>query len=520
MEEPSTHAGKRGISLHGLTVCSLLYLALPCLLFFSSWFTPWIAWPVNAGILLSLGWYALHPSTATIWNPGTKGWLALLLTFPACFWVFFKAGIAGYIYPLPDILIFREALFNNLIDAPWPLVLPNGAEMSYYLAGLLPPAMISRLTDNYTLQRLIAISWYSAGIWLAVILFLVRKQRLSILFILFILLMKDPAYLFINSFAGNGEVWGLISRFVPLPENSYPGTRNAMFSVFGSGQACNFLPYTMLATSLVINHRKQAIFMAPLCVTLLLPCSPIGAIALLPLAGILWLKVKGMQLKARITQIAIPLLISLLSAAYYFRAESATCFGQFGTLMGDWSYFIGSYFFISVLSALLFTLVLWPVLKGDKLLCCSLVCSILISWFYFGSTPESGVFGNNELWLKSHIVYHTHLIAALAFNWHKLKRLKYIYPICIAILTLKDCSGRNIPWTHTPKVADVWSGHLNHNHPSLYQKLPRCKETIIPGLLLPGGAAEQHFPGTILPKAPGCNYSRPAQPDGEHIKPF
>lgn len=47
-----------GISLHWVTVISLLYLALPCMLFFSSWFTPWVAWPVNLGIFLTLYVYA------------------------------------------------------------------------------------------------------------------------------------------------------------------------------------------------------------------------------------------------------------------------------------------------------------------------------------------------------------------------------------------------------------------------------------------------------------------------------
>ena len=31
------------LSQHWVTVMSLVYLALPCMLFFSSWYAPWVA---------------------------------------------------------------------------------------------------------------------------------------------------------------------------------------------------------------------------------------------------------------------------------------------------------------------------------------------------------------------------------------------------------------------------------------------------------------------------------------------
>jgi len=57
-----------------------------------------------------------------------------------------------------------------------------------------------------------------------------------------------------------------------------------------------------------------------------------------------------------------------------------------------------------------------------------------------------------------------------------------------------------------------WNGHLNHDAAFLNQSVQPCKEPIISGLMLrESGESERHFPGRLLPKAPGCDSSRPSK---------
>ena len=508
-----------GISLHWVTVISLLYLALPCMLFFSSWFTPWVAWPVNLGILLTLYTFARkRGSNQQVWVPGSAGCMGLLFAATVCAASFFSSGLAGYITPHPDILIFREALYNNLIQGPWPLVLPDGKEMSYYLAGMLPPALMARLTEDFTLQRVLALLWYTLGTFLSLLLFFCRNQRFSLLFVLFIVAFKDPVYIIINSFAGTGDVWNAVGQFIPLPENHYRGIPETFATLSKHAQGYNFIPCTLLTSALIINVAQQRHILIPLCISLLIPSSPLGATG----CSFLGIAAIFQQNKYTLKQLAasalLPFCICFLCAVYYCRVESATCIGLHGTLQGNWQSFLCNYYLGIFLSTTLIGILIWPHVKADILVQVSLFCSLVLPWIYFGSTPESGIFGNNELWLKTGIIFHSHLIAIICFSWAQLKWYKYAWLAAFIILNTKDILSTKKKPTHTPVVSDVWNGHLHHQHPSLYQKLPHCHRSAIHNaLLLQGGEAEQNFPGTILPKAKGCDYSRPMQPDGVHI---
>lgn len=495
------------ISLHWVTVISLLYLALPCMLFFSSWFTPWVAWPVNLGIAVSICCVAIRPIQGSSLILNKWNVAGLLFSAAICVLLFLSVGIAGYVAPARDVLIFREALYNNLIHASWPLVLPNGSEMSYYLAGMLPPAMLARLTDDYTMQRLIAVLWYALGIWLTLLVFYVRYRRVSLLFLVFLLYFKDPFY-FINCFAGSGEVWTFISKYITIPfSNTYEGVEHPVKMLMTNAQGCNFHPFTLLTTSLILSCRARAELLIPLIIALIIPSSPLGALGCMVLALPVWWKFSSATLTRRAACLIAPILIATCCAAYYLRAESATCLGLHGTLMQNWFYFFCNYYAGIFLSTILFAWILRKHLRTEPLLYLSLAGCLIIPWFYFGSSPDSEMFGMNELWLKTCVIFHTHILSVLCFEWKKLPRLKYIYILSVAVLAAKEQQHERLTTLTGPEVDDAWAGHLNHIHPSLYQKIPYCHATAIPKLLLQNGESEQIFPGNCLPKAKGCDYS-------------
>lgn len=516
----SSNSGRFHFSLHCITVISLLYLAIPCLLFFSSWFSPWVAWPVNLGILWSIFSFARHKENNISWQPGIKDWIIIASSGAASILLFLAQGIAGFIAPAPDVLIFREALYNNLIHEAWPVVLPDGKEMSYYLAGMLPPALVSRIFEDYTLHRVLAVIWYALGIWLTLLLFYCRNRKSSLLFLLFLIVFKDPAYLLINSFAGNGEIWGFLTQILGVNlENSFVGAGHPVKMLSINAQGCNFQSFSILCAAILINSREQVHRLIPLSIALILPSSPLGAIACMPLAMYYWLTAGPVLRLSTLSKLVIPGLIAMFCAVYYVRADSATCFGIYGDLLNNWSYFLFNYYSAILLSVALFALVLRPVLKEDSTLKISLLCIIITPWIFYGSSPDSGMFGQNELWLKASIIYHMHLIAALCFNWSRLSFTKYIYILSFALLASRDERVTDISYTGNARVTDVWGGHLHHQHVSIYQKIPECKKPIIPGCLLPKGEAERIWPGIILPKAKGCDYTPPMQPDGRLI-PF
>ena len=506
-------SSNRELRQHWLTVFSLLYLAVPCMLFFSSWFIPAVAWPVNLGICVFIWRYSCKGAASERWSPTIKDIVILLVMAVACLVSVLYAGVAGYVETHYDILVYREALFCNLLSAPWPLVLPNGQEMSYYLAGSLPAAMLGRLTENYAVQHFIAALWGALGLFLTMLLYCCRYKKTSVLFVFFLLFISDPAYLIINCFSGSGDVWQLLSRFIDLPDNTYVGTRSAIMNLMGSGQTYTFVPYTLVAGALLITTRAHMLWLAPLCIALLVSTSPLGAIGCLPLGAYLWMfQAKGTLLR-RFLSMVLPLGIALPCAVYFFRGEGDTCFGLFGNLMQNWHYFFTSYYASSLLGGLLFLVLLFRQLKSDRLLAISLLSLFIIPFFYFGSTPESRIFGNNELWLKTSPIYHTHLIAVMCFNWRRLNHVKYIFLLASLVLNGYELAQKGIRFTHTPVVQDVWNGHLYHRHPSLYQKIPHCRDSFFPALFLKNGEAESCFPGNLLPKAPGCDYSRPANWD-------
>ena len=86
-----------------------------------------------------------------------------------------------------------------------------------------------------------------------------------------------------------------------------------------------------------------------------------------------------------------------------------------------------------------------------------------------------------------------------------------------AMLVYKDERIKQAGYSGSPEVQDVWGGHLNHEHVSLYQKIPDCRSPYIPASILQKGEAENIWPGCILPKARGCDYSRPMKPDGKYV---
>lgn len=145
-----------------------------------------------------------------------------------------------------------------------------------------------------------------------------------------------------------------------------------------------------------------------------------------------------------------------------------------------------------------------------------LVLLMLVSFMPFlfiGSELKYG--GLNELWFKSRPAYMMLLAYYFACSWKSLPRLVVIaWVYCTLAWTYRYVIDFG-KYDSRIVIRDTLNGHLYHpGYQFLQQSVPACKEPIINGIILrEGGASERVFPGNLLPKARGCDYSRPLQLD-------
>lgn len=164
---------------------SAAYLYIPVILFILGWVKPIIAIPVVAALLYSLFVFKrnIHKGT-TVSAPVTDRKYTVLIILILIGWVFIS-GVGGFVWQNTWDHKFRNALFNDLVAYPWPVI--NGdTGLCYYIGFWIPAALVGKLFSvevGYFFQTI----WASIGVILAVFLVFkyLGKQKIGIV-ILFI----------------------------------------------------------------------------------------------------------------------------------------------------------------------------------------------------------------------------------------------------------------------------------------------------------------------------------------------
>ncbi len=207
----------------------------------------------------------------------------------------------------------------------------------------------------------------------------------------------------------------------------------------------------------------------------------------------------------------LPSAMFFVSVIYFTRGDGANAFTLTGVAWG-WGDFLHQDAWLAA-GWVVMVLPLFFVVRKDAFFLTLLGCYLLLPFVFIGTMPEPGMGRNNELWLKASPCY----AAVVAFYW--LQHWRHIgwYKYVILLLCLGTKARvvvndvRLFGSREYLQVDDRWNGHLNHDDPFLNQSVPPCKEPLVPGVMLrEAGESEAHFPGCLLPKAPGCDYSRPA----------
>ena len=147
-----------------LGLLTLLYLALPLLIFFVGWLQPGYALLSAVPVLFCLQHLArVWPAETAPFRPGEIGFVAAFSLALTAF-----AGIGG-LAPQSTDWIKHNAVLFDLVNLPWPVVLPDGPDrwpLVYYLACYLPAAVAGKLA-GYAAAQAVLWLWTSLGVTLA-----------------------------------------------------------------------------------------------------------------------------------------------------------------------------------------------------------------------------------------------------------------------------------------------------------------------------------------------------------------
>ncbi len=501
----------------------LLYLAIPDILFLWGWFVPWVAVALTLLVLLAVGraCRVVFRDAEAFARPGTARLVSLavgvMVAALVSFYFLLRSGLLGFLPSFWDFDVLRNAMFCNLRDAAWPLVLPNGREMSYYLAGVLPPALMARLLPASGQWSVVL--WTMCGM-LLFLLFLSSRialgqrswgMRLALLTLLLALicipLTFSGGWWLIGAVCYHtGDILGVdLSFLYPMRFPTASRALSNCAACYNSGTAA------LMVAALLFLPRRCAAVVLPVALSLLVPQNPLGGVALLPLACLRYVQgMKERSWSAVLWDAPLPCAMAFLSALYFLRADGQNVVTLSGIAWG-WPPFWRYYIWL-LAGWLLLLLPLWLTMKKDAFFCLLALCCLLSPLVFMGSMQAPGLGSNNEFALKSAPCYILLLGCCWFAAWPRIGWYRHLYMgICLALfIYITAAYFRNWGSNAYLEVDDKWNGHMNHADAFFNQSVPPCKEPLVPGILLrESGESEKHFPGCLLPKAPGCDYSRP-----------
>ncbi len=192
---------------------TVLYLLLPNLLFFATWFRTY--WAVLLFGLASLVWISIWKFRldTDLQIPTVKQ--HLLIAFAALFICWFS-GIGGFHFQGDHIKHY--SMLYDLVYKDWPVVydsvhgLEGPQHLNYYFAYFLPPAALAKITHPNSVDNWI-ILWSFLGLYLAFLWFVVLGKTKHVFWPLcFLLFLGGQDYLYafiklnINGFLGDKAI--------------------------------------------------------------------------------------------------------------------------------------------------------------------------------------------------------------------------------------------------------------------------------------------------------------------------
>ncbi|WP_413853995.1 hypothetical protein [Candidatus Ruminimicrobium bovinum] len=347
------------INLKTLNQLTIIYVAIPLLIFLISWLKPYIA--VVSFILFLYAIYAGYFKNnkfelKNLINNKNFAYTLLLISFLWCYF----AGIGGFWYQSPDHDC-RNAIFRDLINYNWPVYYKSAdAAMVYYIGYWLPSAVFAKIflfispMFAFFIGNIFLLFYSIIGIFLFILHILravkIKKCSKSYLIILMLILFSGMdiigiLYPHFSSYMWHIEWWSLQAQFSSFT--------TVLFWVFNQG-----LPSWLLTLMFYNNKNKVENFgvIALLCFF----CSPLPFMGLAVFLTGYCLKLLFDAYKTKkigklvsnifsIQNIISVFLITPIICLYFISNHSTSANGVISSITKDYGFFYVSvitYFFV------------------------------------------------------------------------------------------------------------------------------------------------------------------------------
>lgn len=176
-----------------LECIALTWLALPMIIFVLGWLRPLYAYPLEIAILLAL----LYPKKGLYFRilngPSNKEYLhidwqlAIALCLLALYVVW--SGVGGFTYQMRFDHGFRNQVFINLVEKPWPVLNYSFGEpqmLCYFFAFWLPSALVAKIFGSLTVGYVCQLIYAEIGMLcvFSIIMTYVKKRPIIAFLIL------------------------------------------------------------------------------------------------------------------------------------------------------------------------------------------------------------------------------------------------------------------------------------------------------------------------------------------------
>lgn len=473
---------------------AFLLLALPSMIFCLGWLEWYVSVPLGvalagcvASVVFGRSLHVIRLSRGHVWK--------LLVLLLVVFVYQFQVGYTGHTYQHFDFFQ-RNAFYGNLISYPWPVVLPDGREMSYNLAFWLPPAFLCKLlamggVDCSSLSGVpgwVILLWNVLLMYATLLLVFLKLKKVSFLFVLFFLGIGDAAVVF--------DYMPSMMGWLGQP----------MRPCFWSGElmvtCCNQFPFAYLAVALMLQEGRPVWFYL-VCGSLLLLVAPLSSLVLFVfLAGCMYKAWAGMRAAGVVVfsrgfvawQAWAAYGLAGVAGVYYMRAEEPMAmFCVFRYVDGCSG--VLKWLVPVALNFVLLNYLPWRYGRCRVWLLCANVALLALPAVYMGGM-------NNELIMKGMPVVMFVFACLWAEAWYSGPRVRrdVLVWCCVAYTAVRLCGfvavrvQKILPtwanWTYN--VCDPFQGHLYHPGMAIDQSVPGTREAKLPHVFLtkPGASEE------------------------------
>lgn len=461
-----------------ILVLAFSYLLLPNILFLLEIYRPLYAIPLSIGLIISVIYCCNR--CVKMWGEcrryvffNTKDLIALVATLVIALIVAELIGFHGHVLQTDD-MIYRNAMYQSLVDEKWPFFSNSGDLFVYYHAYWLPPALVAKIFRQVISPETILFFWYYLCFVTFILLAFSKLRGKVLLYFLFLVLLGNIVDVFEAAERFGKIVSGDEGMLVPSWLSWLMEDRGVMrFGGFWGNVLFTYnagAPMIVVLIFLVSGILPLRFWYLP--VSFSMSMTPIAAVALLPMLVCMFVTNRRV-----IWQVATSLsfylccMLVFLSVLYFTEFKKT---GDYVTqICGLWEVQSFSseaikyirYAVMSLGVLLSAFLLVKRRFRKNSLFTCIVVSASILPLIWIGRTDDL-------LTMKGGLVIFTLFAWLLVVQWNHSSKCRKIAIVCFVLLSSLHVCGfmlKQKVWEYSwdpeitkSNIADEWDGHMNH----------------------------------------------------------